>query len=193
MYDPYIGRFTTFDPVRGKVTEPLTLHKYLYCLNDPINATDPSGELWDSIVRAKDTAVSFSAKMWAQRKIEIGATLFNATITGIMNTWTGPESVSDKTKFAIGFVAGAAEMGIGLKAGPAVGGAFGAAFKETLNRAFSKDPFLSWETAGNIGLQAGIGALAGGFAQWYDAQTAKESMILALISLDRQAGEKAVL
>ncbi len=44
MYDPHIGRFTSRDPVKGKFKEPLTLHKYLYCLNDPVNKVDPSGE-----------------------------------------------------------------------------------------------------------------------------------------------------
>ena len=45
MYDPAIGRFTSRDPVSGQFTEPLTLHKYLYCGNDPVNRIDPTG-LW---------------------------------------------------------------------------------------------------------------------------------------------------
>ena len=45
MYDPYLSRFTTFDPVRGKLGEPMTLHKYLYCHANPVNAIDPSGEM----------------------------------------------------------------------------------------------------------------------------------------------------
>ena len=47
MYDPHIGRFTSRDPVTGKFEEPLTLHKYLYCINDPMNRIDPWG--WDSV------------------------------------------------------------------------------------------------------------------------------------------------
>ena len=43
QYDPHIARFTSRDPVKGKLKEPLTLHKYLYCMNDPMNNTDPSG------------------------------------------------------------------------------------------------------------------------------------------------------
>ena len=42
-YNPHIGRFTSRDPVRGKLEEPLTLHKYLYCSNDPLSNTDPDG------------------------------------------------------------------------------------------------------------------------------------------------------
>jgi RHS repeat-associated protein len=44
QYDPYLARFTARDPVRGKFQEPLTLHRYLYCLNDPINQFDPTGK-----------------------------------------------------------------------------------------------------------------------------------------------------
>jgi len=44
QYDPYISRFTSRDPVLGEFEEPLTLHKYLYCTNDPINKVDPTGQ-----------------------------------------------------------------------------------------------------------------------------------------------------
>ncbi len=46
MYDPRIGRFTSRDPVFGKAYQPLTLHQYLYCLNDPVNYIDPSGKFY---------------------------------------------------------------------------------------------------------------------------------------------------
>jgi RHS repeat-associated protein len=44
QYDPLLARFTARDPVLGKFREPLTLHTYLYCLNDPVNRRDLSGE-----------------------------------------------------------------------------------------------------------------------------------------------------
>jgi len=44
QYDPHIGRFTSRDSVFGKFKEPMTLHRYLYCINDPVNNTDLSGE-----------------------------------------------------------------------------------------------------------------------------------------------------
>lgn len=44
QYDPSVYGFTTRDPVRGKYTEPLTLHKYLYCNNNPVNKIDISGK-----------------------------------------------------------------------------------------------------------------------------------------------------
>lgn len=51
QYDPYISRFTSRDPVDGKFEEPMSLHKYLYCQNDPINRTDPQGLWLESVHR----------------------------------------------------------------------------------------------------------------------------------------------
>jgi RHS repeat-associated protein len=43
QYHPRSGRFLTMDSYPGRVAEPLTLHKYAYAHNDPVNHTDPSG------------------------------------------------------------------------------------------------------------------------------------------------------
>ena len=45
QYDPVLMRFTSCDPVKGKFQNPLSLHPYLYCLNEPINNTDPNGKI----------------------------------------------------------------------------------------------------------------------------------------------------
>lgn len=42
-YDPRLGRFTSLDSDPGFVTDPRTLHRYLYCGNDPVNHHDPLG------------------------------------------------------------------------------------------------------------------------------------------------------
>jgi fibro-slime domain-containing protein/RHS repeat-associated protein len=42
-YDPTIGRFNRTDPWSGSTHDPQSLHKYLYCHANPVNATDPSG------------------------------------------------------------------------------------------------------------------------------------------------------
>ncbi len=44
-YDPVVGRFLQPDPWLGDVYEPLTLNAYAYCVNDPVNAVDPSGAI----------------------------------------------------------------------------------------------------------------------------------------------------
>jgi len=44
QYEPQLMRFTAIDPVLGKPQQPLTLHVYLYCANDPLNRIDPFGQ-----------------------------------------------------------------------------------------------------------------------------------------------------
>jgi len=42
-YDPEIGRFTTRDPLQGKMRSPQTQNRYTYCLNNPLKYIDPQG------------------------------------------------------------------------------------------------------------------------------------------------------
>ena len=42
-YDPTVDRFLQQDPWLGDMYAPLTLNAYGYCVNDPVNAVDPSG------------------------------------------------------------------------------------------------------------------------------------------------------
>ena len=44
-YHPHTGRFTSRDLITGRFDNPLSLHRYLYCQNEPINRIDPWG-LW---------------------------------------------------------------------------------------------------------------------------------------------------
>ncbi|MFH2046857.1 MAG: RHS repeat-associated core domain-containing protein [Pseudomonadota bacterium] len=42
-YDQGIGRFVTVDPWMGNVSDPITLHKYIYANSNPAKFRDPSG------------------------------------------------------------------------------------------------------------------------------------------------------
>jgi RHS repeat-associated protein len=44
MYDPAAYRFASRDPYEGSFENPLELHRYLYCLNEPVDYCDPTGE-----------------------------------------------------------------------------------------------------------------------------------------------------
>ncbi len=44
-YDPANGRFNRMDPYTGNMTDPQSLHKYLYCHGNPVNCIDPSGKI----------------------------------------------------------------------------------------------------------------------------------------------------
>ncbi|QDT46981.1 tRNA(Glu)-specific nuclease WapA precursor [Symmachiella dynata] len=42
-YDPNDGRFNRLDPFSGNLSDPQSLHKYLYTHGDPVNSIDPTG------------------------------------------------------------------------------------------------------------------------------------------------------
>jgi RHS repeat-associated protein len=44
-YDPATGRFIGKDPFSGYLTSPQTRNSYAYALNNPLNFTDPTGEV----------------------------------------------------------------------------------------------------------------------------------------------------
>ena len=43
FYDPAAKRFVSMDPVKGNVTDPLSLVSYLYCVDNPLKYVDPMG------------------------------------------------------------------------------------------------------------------------------------------------------
>ncbi|RDH83493.1 MAG: hypothetical protein DIZ77_16230, partial [endosymbiont of Seepiophila jonesi] len=43
-YDPTSGRFISMDPVAGDPQSPISLHRYLYANDNPVNYVDPTGE-----------------------------------------------------------------------------------------------------------------------------------------------------
>jgi RHS repeat-associated protein len=64
QYDPHIARFTARDPVFGEFEEPLTLHVYLYCLNDPMNGVDPRGEFISLPDLSISQGISLTMRGW---------------------------------------------------------------------------------------------------------------------------------
>lgn len=57
-YDPETGRFLSEDTYRGETKDFATWHLYVYCANNPVNYTDPSGHAKRKIIGA---GVQFSA------------------------------------------------------------------------------------------------------------------------------------
>jgi RHS repeat-associated protein len=49
QYDPQLMRFTGRDTDNGRLDEPITLHAYLYCRNDPLNLVDPNGKFGEGL------------------------------------------------------------------------------------------------------------------------------------------------
>jgi len=42
-YEPAVGRWTSADKWLGDIYRPLSLNRYLYCEDDPVNSVDPTG------------------------------------------------------------------------------------------------------------------------------------------------------
>jgi len=49
-YDPLNGRFNRMDDFAGNMEDPQSLHKYLYCHANPVNAVDPGGTFISGMV-----------------------------------------------------------------------------------------------------------------------------------------------
>ncbi len=83
MYSPYMARFNGYDPVLGSYKEPLTLHQYLYCLNDPVNRIDPSGRFSYAEAAITTAEVAILTTMAAQAAEQIGGRLKGNLISSV--------------------------------------------------------------------------------------------------------------
>jgi len=105
QYDPTMMRFTTRDPVRGRWQEPLTLHRYLYCGNEPVNRTDKDGR-W-AIIIGGEISGTLSAGLLGQ-----------AAKTGLRALAKGALGIHSLMRQAlIGLLAAQIDIGIGGSAG----------------------------------------------------------------------------
>jgi RHS repeat-associated protein len=71
MYENRYGRFTAVDPLMasGKSANPQSFNRYMYVLDDPINATDSTGAIPDWIrEKATDARGEFLRPTWVDRK-----------------------------------------------------------------------------------------------------------------------------
>ena len=94
-YHPDVGRFWTMDGFDGEIEEPQSLHKYLYCSADPVNALDPTGNylmteqnavMYEQyqLRKADATAASLAQQSMAQSLVfKIGAwTIIGGVVAG---------------------------------------------------------------------------------------------------------------
>ncbi len=182
QYDPTMMRFTSRDPVRGFRENPLTLHKYLYCLNEPINKIDPSGKFFSGLwARTKNAVACAGAKKTVTESVIWSASVANGLTQGWINVLFGPSDISDKAAFWVGFAAGFGEMQIGLRTGSATLATTAAStFTAAANSALSKSSdFLTLRNAISIGISASVG----GFGDWA-SDSAIDAVTLWAIGVD---------
>ncbi len=81
-YDPYTGRFLQKDPWLGSVSAPLTLNAYGYCVNDPINAVDPSGAIIETLWDIGNIVYDIWTGNWDDLAWDVGAMLIPGVPAG---------------------------------------------------------------------------------------------------------------
>ncbi len=103
-YDQTTGRFLSKDPFPGLLTNPASQHYYTYVQNNPVNLTDPSGEIAPLVV---------VAALWMA--YEIGSSAYDAYTTG--QTLLDPCASIEEKAFTSGlFVVGLVAPGGGYTA-----------------------------------------------------------------------------
>jgi RHS repeat-associated protein len=135
-YDPTLGRFISADPFVPRPSNPQALNRYSYVLNDPVNATDPSGYFFKFFKKAFRFHVKLhKAHIDFQRK----------------------EVAPVVAPIVVGVVVGSAAAGLCAPAGPVVagicGGVVGGAAAAAVSTAFN---------GGDLGRNVAIGAALGG-------------------------------
>ena len=100
--NPAIGRFQTMDSFDGILEDPLSLHKYIYASNNPINKFDPSG--YQDDIASLGITVAIIGVVY-----ESAITTFNAASiiskAGHPNGWIASYRFS-KSKFGVSIGAG---------------------------------------------------------------------------------------
>jgi hypothetical protein len=82
-YEPSMMRFNQRDTLRGDQSVGISLNRYLYCGNDPVNFLDPSGKSLSELWEKAKTAVSNGAaavKKVATAAYNAGRTIVNTAI-----------------------------------------------------------------------------------------------------------------
>lgn len=108
IYDPFVGRFLSPDPIVQLADYPSGLNRYAYCLNNPLSLVDPTGYSWLS-------------KNWKS----IVASVVGITVSAV--------TLGSGTSVGVAIIAGAAGGAASALTGALLNGAnFGQIAKNTL-------------------------------------------------------------
>ncbi len=114
--NPDTGRFQTMDSYEGNQQDPQSLHKYVYCQNNPANGIDPSGHEFTSISLAVASGIGVGLDASYNSTVSAAGiatmnTLFNvqfgATVDEMLPHW------HDEISFEDGFSYEFTVMGFG--------------------------------------------------------------------------------
>lgn len=125
-YDPKIGRFVSADPFEGKPKDPRTLNRFAYAHGNPVQASDPTGEMTlGEVGSAMDTVFTLATRAYnvydtlnsflgASDKLDGPPGLMDVLMTTVIKASAGGVSTSD-----LGDAASAASAALLLATGGA--------------------------------------------------------------------------
>jgi len=159
-YDPELGRFIQADTVTPSVADCQSLNRYSYCLNSPLNYTDPSGHFaWMVVLVAALEAGAAGAAIGAVAGGIISAITGGNVGAGIL----GGAVAGFVTGFGIG---AGGQIAVGLHAASPIGASIGGALGGAAGGAAS-----SAIQGGNVAVGAIMGAISGAIAGALDPVT----------------------
>jgi RHS repeat-associated protein len=154
-YDPDCKRFISEDSRLGTISDPLSLNRYLYAINDPLNFVDPQGEgpflvlLGAIAIGAAAGAVAELVSAQLQdRAIDWEQLAANAIVGGIAGG-------------AFAVLAGSG--GVGFVAAGAISGALDGGGSYALGQVFKGNDIDAADLVLNTAIGAGLGGALGGF------------------------------
>jgi len=107
IYDPVLGRFLQADPMVQAPENIQSLNRYSYVMNNPLNATDPSGYVWVTLVVMALKAIAASAAVSSAVATAIGYVLTAYKLYGYYQMARGVLAAAKGNSAAIGkFVGG---------------------------------------------------------------------------------------
>jgi RHS repeat-associated protein len=166
VYDPYLGRFLSPDPVVSSVAMSQSLNPFSYVMNNPLTLTDPSGYSWLSSIEhfiktywRPIVAIVVAIVAWYVAGPYLSAAL---TPAGAIAAGTATASAT--------FVVG--ETTVGLEATAFIGGgitAVGGAFAGAIGGAIAGGILAGWHGA-LLGALSGalFGAIGGAYGNSWD-------------------------
>ena len=116
-YDPYTGRFLQQDPWPGSLYAPLTLNAYAYCVNDPVNAVDPSGRVvWVYVaILGVGLVIGAIGALYYEESLEEGTPLYVGGALG-----GGATGMGSACNIMAGAIRGTAPAAAGVTSGVGV-------------------------------------------------------------------------
>ncbi|HQU48092.1 MAG TPA: RHS repeat-associated core domain-containing protein [Casimicrobiaceae bacterium] len=114
QYDPAVARFLTRDPFAGRLESPISLHRYAYANDDPVNFRDPTG---------RESLVSLTVAQSINSTIEMAEVV--SEVNQACNAFT--------TLGAVGYTVLATELAIGALGALANAAGFNAEIKTSFS------------------------------------------------------------